>query len=812
MRKGVKSFESEALGEVFATLESSPKGLASSEARHRLAKFGYNEVGEKKASGLVRFIKRFWGSTAWMLETVAVISFLLTQIVNVYLVLALLTLNAVIGFSQESRSGRAVELLRKRLYVNARVMRDGDWVVKPARELVSGDVVFLGIGDVVPADVKIFDGDVLVDQSALTGESLPVEKAKDSVAYTGSIVRKSEAKGVVVATGKKTFFGKTVSLVAMARPESHIEKLIANVVRYIMLIVAIVLVCLLFYSTILGRSLPDILNFMLMLLVSSVPIALPAMLTVTMAVGALKLFRSGVLVTRITAVEDAAIMTTICTDKTGTITENKLSVVEPVAVEGFSKDYLVLLAALATEEASRDPIDIAVMKYAKSKGIKKEGYTINKFTPFDPKTRRTEALIESPDGASARVMKGAPRVLFDIVSLKDGKKATYWQTVEELSAKGFRVIGVAVEKEGELRLAGFIPFYDRPRKDSSRLISELKSLGIDVKMLTGDIAPIAMTVAKEVEIGSGACKIGYTGKKLAREAEKCDIFAEVFPEDKLTIVKSLQSRGRVVGMTGDGVNDAPALKQAEVGTAVKDATDAAKAAASVVLTAEGLSGIVQLVKAGRESFERMYTWIINKIVKTFQLTIFLSVAFFVFGTFITTTSQLILLLFLTDFITISLATDKVTPSNHPEKWDIGKMTKVALAISIIVLLEMSIGLFLALNLFFLSIDQLRTFVFYMLMVTGVTDVLIVRERRSFWSSSPSKPLLAALFVDLAFVTTLCQIGLNEVLLPLPPVAVLVVLLVAIVMILPKDYVKKAALSHESNQENKRKDSRSFDKH
>jgi H+-transporting ATPase len=794
-----KDFESEDVGRVFATLKSTQKGLVSSEARRRLSEFGYNEVGEKRTSGIVKFIKRFWGSTAWMLETVAVLSLFLNEPINFFLVVALLVLNAIIGFSQESRSERAVELLKKRLYVNARVMRDGDWVIKPARELVPGDVVFLRIGDVVPADAKIFDGQVLVDQSALTGESLPVEKSKGALLYTGSIVKRNDAKGVVVSTGSKTFFGKTVTLVEIAKPESHVEKLIANVVRYILFIVAMVLVSLLLYSIVIKVSLPDMFNFILILLVSSVPIALPAMFTVTMAVGAMKLFRSGVLVTRITAVEDAATMTTVCTDKTGTITENKLSVIDPVPMEGFTVDYVLLLAVLASEEVSRDPIDVAVMTYARSMGIKRKGYILKKFTPFDPQTRRTEALIETPDRATMRVMKGAPRVLLDLVRLDDAKKARYWKTVEELSSKGYRVIGVAIEREEGLKLAGFIPLYDRPRKDSRRLVEELKSLGIQVKMLTGDIAPIAANVAKEVEIGSAVCRTGYTKGKLRKEAEKCDIFAEVFPEDKLTIVKSLQSYGHVVGMTGDGVNDAPALKQAEVGTAVKNATDAAKAAASVVLTVEGLAGIVELVKAGRESFQRMYTWIINRIVKTFQLSIFLSVAFFVFRTFIATTSQLILLLFLTDFITISLATDNVSPSGHPEKWEVGKMTKVALAVSTMVLLEMSIQLYLAHILFGFDLYQLQTYVFYVLMVTGIMDVLIVRERRSFWSSRPSKTLLGALFIDLAFVTFLSVVGLEGVLFPIPPAAVLVVLSVAVLMTLPKDYVKRAMLSYESDR-------------
>jgi H+-transporting ATPase len=802
VQKSIKSLESASIGEVFKALKSSPRGLVSSEVHRRLSEFGYNEVGEKRASRLLEFLRRFWGSTAWMLEGVAAISYLLGQIANLYLVLALLVLNAVIGFSQETRSEKAVELLKKKLYINARVMRDGKWIVNPARELVPGDAVFLRNGDVVPADVKLFSGQVSVDQSALTGESLPVEKSTDNIAFTGSIVGKGEAEGVVVATGPNSFYGKTVTLVAMARPESHVEKLIASVVRYLLLIVAIIVACLLFYSIILGVSLPDMMSFILMLLVSSVPIALPAMFTVTMAVGALKLFRSGVLVTRITAVEDAAIMTTVCTDKTGTITENKLSVLEPVATEGFSKEYVVLLAMLASEEATQDPIDIAIMKYGKSLGVSRKGYSVRKFTPFDPLTRRTEALVGSPDGTLLRVMKGAPRVLIDIVHLGKEKSTTYWHTIEELSAKGYRVIAVALEKEGNLSLAGFIPLYDRPRKDSSRLVAELKSLGIQVKMLTGDIAPIATTVAEEVEIGSGVCRTGYTGGRLRREVEKCDIFAEVFPEDKLTIVRSLQSRGHVVGMTGDGVNDAPALKQAEVGTAVKNATDAAKAASSVVLTEEGLSGIVELVKAGRESFQRMYTWIINKIVKTFQLSIFLSFAFFMLRLFVTTTTHLILLLFLTDFITISLATDNVALSNRPEKWEVGKMTKVALSISMMVLLEMFIGLYLALNVLTLGIDQLHTFVFYMLMVTSIMDVFIVRERESFWSSSPSKPLSVALFADLAIVTSLSMIGLGNVIRPIPVAAILVVFLLAVMMMLPKDYVKKAALSRVFRRETK----------
>ncbi|WXG46218.1 MAG: plasma-membrane proton-efflux P-type ATPase [Candidatus Atabeyarchaeum deiterrae] len=796
MKRDIRKLESISAETAFKTLRSSSRGLTSKEAYQRIFSYGYNEVEEKKASRVITFLRRFWGPTAWMLEAVAAMSYFLNQTINMLLVVALLILNAIIGFSQESRSEQAVEILKSRLVAYVKVLRDGKWTVKPTREIVPGDIVSLRNGDIIPADMKLTEGRILVDQSSLTGESIPSDKGAGGVVYAGSIVKRNEAKGLVFSTGSRTYYGKTITLVKMAKAKSHVESLIANVVKYILLVVFVITVCVVVYSIFIELSFPEILSFVLMLLVSSVPIALPAMFTVTMAVGALKLFRSGVLVTRMTAVEDAATMTTVCTDKTGTITENKLSVVEPAPMKGFDRGQVALLAMLASEEASQDPIDVAIIKYARSLGLDGKGYRVTKFTSFDPSTRRTEATAEKSNGDIFRVMKGAPRILLDLAGVDDETKKIYWRKVEELSAGGLRVIAVAVEEQGRTRIAGFVPITDRPRRDSRKLVAELRSLGINVKMLTGDIAPIATAIADEVKIGGQACRTGKVRKGIRKEIDKCDVFAEVYPEDKLTIVKSLQSNGHIVGMTGDGVNDAPALKQAEVGTAVKNATDAARAAASVVLTKEGLSGIVDLVKTGREAFQRMYTWIINKIVKTFQLSVFLSTAFFILGILVTTTPQLILLLFLTDFITISLATDNVTSSRQPDKWEIDKMTKAALAITSVVLVEMFAGLFLALGFFSLGIDQLHTFVFYMLMVTGVTDVFIVRERRRFWNSKPSKTLLAALLLDLCFATILCIFGIQNVLTPIPVQLVIVVLALAALMMLPKDYVKRVALAHE----------------
>jgi H+-transporting ATPase len=781
---------------VLKALGSSRNGLKSKEACRRLSENGYNEVEEKKPSQVAIFLARFWGPTAWMLEAVAIVSFFLSQTINLYLVVGLLILNALIGFSEESRSGKAVELLKEKLYVSTKILRDGKWVVKPAREIVPGDIVLLRIGDIVPADVRLLEGQILVDESSLTGESLPVDKSSRDPAYAGSMVRKGEAECVVTSTGSETFYGNTVMLVKTAKAKSHFEELIEGIVEYILIAVAVIATCVVTYSFLIGIDLAQMLNFVLMLLVSSVPIALPAMFTVTMSVGALRLYRKGALVTRLTAVEDGATMTTICADKTGTITENKLSVIEPVAMGGFRQVDVALMAMLASEEASQDPIDIAFIEYAKSIGVRSKGYKVRKFTPFDPSTKRTESLVEKPDKQMIRVTKGAPQVIMRIAGSDDNSRKKYGQVIGNLSAEGYRVIAVAVEEKGRYDLVGFMPLKDRPRKDSRDLIAELRHLGIEVKMVTGDGAPVAMAIAKQVEIGGDTCNLYTSGGKMDHAVGKCNVFAEVFPEDKLKIVRSLQSRHHVVGMTGDGVNDAPALKQAEVGVAVQNATDAAKAAASVVLTTEGLSGIVELVMVGREAFQRMYTWVLNKIVKTFQISIFLAVAFFMLRMLVTTTIHLVLLLFLIDFVTISLATDNVKPSSHPDKWEVGKMTKAALSISTIVLLEMFIGLFLALSFLNLNINQLYTFVFYMLMVSGIVNVLVVRERRSFWSSKPSKALSIALIVDTFLATVLSLAGVTGVLTQIPLLAALAVVMLAALMILPKDYVKKAILAHE----------------
>jgi H+-transporting ATPase len=790
----IKGHQLVSVDEVLKSLDSSRSGLNSKEASRRLSDFGYNEVEEKKTNAVVRFLTRFWGPTAWMLETVAVLSFLIGPPINMYLVIALLVFNALIGFSQESRSLKAFELLRKRLSVNSKVLRDGGWILKPAREVVPGDILLVRVGDVVPADMRLIEGQVLVDQSSLTGESVPVVRDVGDLVYASSLVRRSEAQGVATSTGSRTFYGKTVTLVKTAGAKSHVEELIADVVTYMLLIVSLVATCVLAYSLIIGVHLPDILNFVLMLLVSSVPIALPAMFTVTMTVAALRLHDKGVLVTRITAVEDAATMTVICTDKTGTITENKLSVMEPVAVGEFRESDVLLMAMLASEEASQDPIDTAIIKYARSIGIKSTEYKVHRFTPFDPMTKRTEALVEGPRKRQLKVMKGAPSVILEIAELDSPK--TYWQIVDDLSAKGYRVLSVAIEEKGTKSLVGFIPFQDKPRRDSRELVSELGDLGVKIKMVTGDGASVAMAVAKQVGIGGESCTLYPKGEKIDRRVSNCDIFADVFPEDKLKIVRSLQSGHHTVGMTGDGVNDAPALKQAEVGVAVESATDAARAAASVVLTNRGLSGIVELVMSGRESFQRMYTWILNRIVKTFQISIFLAVSFFLLNMLVTTAIQLVLLLFLIDFVTISLATDRVKQSSHPEKWDIGKMTKAALSISLIVLLEMFLGLFLALKYLNLNTNQLHTFVFYMLMVSGVVNVLVVRERGALWNSRPGNALSVALIADIIIATVLCLVGVGDILTQIPLMSVLIEVAIAALMILPKDYVKRAILKRE----------------
>jgi H+-transporting ATPase len=758
------------------------KGLTSDQVKERQRRYGLNEVAEKQPNPVLAFAKKFWGLTAWMLEVAIVLSFVLGKYLDLYIITTLLLVNAILGFIQERQATRAVGALKQRLQLKARVLRDGIWQTLNAAEVVPGDVIRARLGDFVPADFKILDAEATVDQSAITGESLPIDKKIDDIVYSGSLVRKGEVTGVVTANGVHTYFGKTTQFVQLAKPKLHMEEVISSLMKWLLLLVVSLLVFTAVVSWVRGVNLLDVVSLALVLLVSAIPVALPTMFTITMALGSFELARKGVLVTRLSASEDAALMDVLCADKTGTITENKLSIADIAELNKYTKDDALIFGALASQKANQDPIDIAFFTVLEDKKIRLDEYEQKKFIPFDPSTRKTEAIVEKK-GETFRVIKGAVSAVMQACGTKEDEKATIEQKVDVLANKGYRVIAVAIGKEeSALEMVGLVGLYDKPRKDSAKLIAKLRSLGISVKMLTGDSLPIATQIAQEVGLGDKVSRMAdvestrsQDGMVAAEIVDKSDGFAEIYPEGKYRIVKGLQAEKHVVGMTGDGINDAPALKQAEVGIAVSNATDVAKGSASVVLTEEGLSNVVNLVVTGRMIYQRIFTWIFSKIVKTFQVVLFIIVAFLLTGLFVVSAFQVVLLLFLVDFVTISLSTDNVRPSEKPETWNITPLVKGATILGVASVLE-SLGLlFLGLNYLGLSnTAALNTFSFDMLLFGGLFTIFVVRERGNFWKSKPSRPLLIAIIADIVISSIISITGIPG-LAPISPINVVIAL-------------------------------------
>jgi len=754
--------------DVIQSLNSSmDMGLTSTEASLRLEKYGFNEVAEEKKHPLLVFIKKFWGLTAWLLEIIIVLSWLLQHYVDVVVISGLLVLNAFLSFNEEERASKAVKALKAELHVDARLLRDGSWERKYARELVPGDIIRARSGDFVPADAKIIDGVVLVDQSSLTGESTLVEKSIDGFLFSGSMIKNGEVTGIVVHTGVFTYFGKTTELVQQARPKLHIEGIINNVVRWLFGIVIVLLAIAFFVAFLKSINMLEILPLGLVVLLSAIPTALPVMLTVSMALGSTELVKKGVLITRLNASEDAAGMDMICTDKTGTITANELVLAAVLPHEGYTENDVEWLGALASQEANQDPIDIAFLKVARQRQLLDAPYLTREFIPFDAARRRTEATIEV-NGEVFKVMKGASRTIMDLCGIEASEQADIEAGYASYSAKGFRAMAVARDgKDGTLSLAGFAFLYDAPRPDSNAAVKALTGLGISVKMLTGDALPVAVQISKEIGMGGNITRISDLKQVLSENSleatsviEISDGFAEILPEDKYTIIKALQGKNHITGMTGDGVNDAPALKQAEVGIAVANATDIAKAAASVVLTGPGLTNIVNLVQTGRKIYERIVEWIVNKIARTFQQTCVIVFAFLFTGNFIISTFGMILILFTTDFVKITLSTDNVQGQEKPVVWNVRNLVKVAMVVGSLAVVESFVILAIGMLFFNLSPNDgtLDMFSYELLFFSAIFTVLTLRERRHFWKSRPSKPLGYALLFDAIFATIISFTG------------------------------------------------------
>src|ERR1700691_5677407 len=606
------------VAEVQKRLDSSPNGLTQAEAEKRLAKDGPNEISEKKTNAFLKFLTYFWGPIPWMIEVAVILSGIVKHWPDFFIILVLLMSNAVVGFWEERSAGNAIAALKAKLATKTRVKRDRKWVTPPARELVPGDVIQLKQGDIVPADARLLDGDPMsVDQSALTGESLPATRNPGEAVFSGSIIRRGQSTALVYATGTNTYFGKTAQLVEKAHSVSHFQKAVLKIGNYLIILALSLVAVIIGFAIYRGDPILSTLQFALVLTVAAIPVAMPTVLSVTMAVGARLLAKKQAVVSRLVAIEELAGVDILCADKTGTLTQNKLTLGDPFCVPNVTAAQVILNGALASRADNDDTIDLAVLSGVKDTAALKS-YQILHFTPFDPVHKRTEAQVKDKDGKAFKVTKGAPQVILALAGNAGEDKAAIEKAVNEFAARGFRSLGVArAEGDGPWQFAGVLPLFDPPREDAKATIATALKMGVKIKMVTGDALAIAQETAKKLDLGANildASSLGDSKKQesaaVAESIEKADGFAQVFPEHKFHIVDVLQKRGHIVGMTGDGVNDAPALKKADCGIAVSSATDAARAASAIVLMTPGLSVIIDAIKESRKVVQRMDSYAI----------------------------------------------------------------------------------------------------------------------------------------------------------------------------------------------------------
>jgi len=755
--------------EALRLLETSTNGLTESEAKSRIEKFGENKIVEEKRNPLVEFFSRYWGPMPWLLELAMALSFILGHYLGMIIIFVLLTVNVTIGFLHARSSQKALEFLKKRLAIKARVLRDGKWVIKNASEIVPGDIFVVGLGDLVPADTKIVSGELSVDQSALTGESLPVNVRQSDVIFSSSIVTRGEAKCVTVNTGANTYFGRTAELVKVAKPKSHQEEIMIAIIKYMMYLGTAATALVSVYAVLTNIDILSILTFATIFLIGAVPVALPAVLTIVQAVGAMELTKKGVLVTRLDSIEDAASMDVLCLDKTGTITQNKLSIIDLVPFFGYKKDDVAIIAGLASKEESKDAIDLTVIEHAKAFGADFNLYKQVSFTPFDPSIKRSEAIVENK-GERFKAVKGSPQIVISICKgMDEESRGGVNKVVEESSQKGYRTLAVA-RSEGDdldnLRFIGLLSLADPIRPDSKGTIEEAKGLGVKPMMLTGDNINIAKEIARQSSIGDKIIRMinlkNLSEVERAKTIEECDGFAEIYPEDKYRIVKLLQSKGHMVGMTGDGINDAPALRQAEMGIAVSNSTDVAKASASIVLTEQGVGVITDAIKTSRQIYQRMLSWVINKVTKVIQFIGLLTLGFFLLHDVVISLLGMVLLVFANDFVTMSLATDKVKHTSNPNTWNVKDITLASLIIGMLLVVAGAIAILIGINYFHLGLEKLHTFVMLTLIFTSLFRVYTVRERKHFWSSRPGKELLVS---TIAAIIGFTLLGVSGIIIP-----------------------------------------------
>jgi H+-transporting ATPase len=758
-------------------------GLTGAEAKGRLDKSGPNAMPDTGAHPWRTTIEKFWAPIPWMLEAAIVLQLILGKYLESAIIAVLLVFNAALGLFQESRAQSTLAALKSRLALNASVRRDGAWKTVPAAELVVGDVVKLSLGGVVPADVHLSSGEILIDQSMLTGESAPIEAGAGVQTYAGALIRRGEAVAEVTATGAGTKFGRTAELVRTARVVSSQQRAVLRVVRNLAIFNGVVIVGLVAYALVLKLPFGEIIPLILTAVLASIPVALPATFTLASAIGARALAKQGVLSTRLSAVDEAASMAVLCADKTGTLTQNALTVTSVRPMAGFDEAHVLALAALASSDGGEDPVDGAVRKAAAAKAVS-DAPKLTKFTAFDPAKKMSEAMATDANGSPQRIVKGASAVIFELVH----PEPTALAAQKDLEGQGFRVLAVAAGPASAMKLIGIIALSDPPRDDSAALVSELQGLGVRTVMVTGDAPATAVIVAKAVGLNGALCPPGPIPESV--HPEQFAIYAGVLPEDKFKLVKAFQKGGHTVGMCGDGANDAPALRQAQMGIAVSTATDVAKSAAGMVLTKPGLAGVVAAVKEGRMTFQRILSYTLNSITKKIVQVLFLGVGLIMTGQAVLTPLLMVLIMITGDFLGMALTTDNVRPSPSPNAWKIGNLTLAGVIMGVGELAFCTAVLAFGAFQMRWNIDTLRTLAFVTVVAGNQATNYNNRERRHLWSSRPSTWLIASSVADLLIAGALAVTGLAMA--PLPAWAVAAVLATAIGFAVILDFVKVPA--------------------
>ncbi len=766
-------------------------GLSSAEATRRLAADGPNEVTEARESAARRVLRHFWAPVPWMLEATVVLQLAIRGYIEAALIAAILIFNVALGVFQENRADAALALLKQHLTLKARVRRDGQWTQLPAATLVAGDLVALSLGNVVPADIRILEGSLLLDQSMLTGESIPVQAEAGQLAYAGAPVRRGEATGVVTATGARTYFGRTAELVRIAHVESTELKAVMGLARDLTVLNAAIAVVLVAYAELKGLPTSQILLLVLTAMLAAVPVALPATFSLAAALGARAVALKGVLLTRLSALHEAAMIDVLCADKTGTLTANELTVTKIVPLaEGMTDADVLAIAALASSREGGDPVDAAIRTASRLLPATRALPRVTHFRPFDPASKCAEATAQDAEGHAVTIVKGAPGTLGTPGVLGSAPRTAEAQAaLQALDAAGYRTLAVASGPPGGIRLLGLIALSDPPRSDSADLLGQLHSLGVRTIMVTGDAPATAATVAHAIGLAGRVSPPGSISDHLS--SADYAVYAGVFPEDKFHLVLALQRAGHAVGMCGDGANDAPALRQAQMGIAVSSATDVAKAAAGIVLTTPGLGGIVTAIREGRTVFQRVLTYALTILVNKCVTLIVLGAGLIMTGHAVLTPVLQAMSMFAGDFASMARAADRATPSPHPNAWRSRSLVLAAIPLAAFKLL-FSIGVVAAGAFHFrLNPGQLQTLTFAMLVFAGQGMMFVLRERGRLWRSRPSLLLMAFSFADIIVICAVAIFGFLTP--PLPPGMILGLLTVTILFVLAVDQVKVCVL-------------------